>query len=516
MTPEDPTVSDFPPTARRAPWPAAEDTIAFGRPGAAEPVGERMPAPRRGPRRVTIVVSAALVMSLLLGGAAFAGAWVWFGWGTTQPEEVMPESTGLFLRVDLSPGLGQELKIDNLAKRFPDEDSSNAVDQLRRGLLRGMGLESLDFDTDIAPWFGDRLAVGRWGRDAQTRPCVLVALASKDDTKAAAALAKVRDRAGDDRYGYTFLNGYALSAECPGGGSQAIAEAAAADAKTRNLAQRPSFADSLSKLPGGQVVVGWVDLDALPGLMPIPDSVSAGGLADLGMLTGTLLAGARVVDNGIEVRFRVTSGTPPQPGRDVLSELDALPANTVIGAAAHLTDGAVDGIETRLEAALDNLGGVADLVLDGLDVLLGSTLSLSVTQIGEGGDDPAFRLVARAASPQQADTVENLLESLRRGAVVAGGGDGLEVERDGSRVLVTQGDYLGATGRLADAALYREAMAGVSGAATMAVFVDLQKLSPSLALGPAGEQRMRPVRAVGLTIGADRDAKVGLLRIVIR
>jgi len=496
---------------------SAFDTIAFDAPGAsgeAEPTGE--PPGRRLPRRTVIVVSVALAVSLVVGGAAFAGAWVWFGWGGTQPEQVVPSSTGLFLRIDLQPGLGQELKLDDLAGRFPDEDASSAVDQLRRGLLRGMGLEALDFDTDIAPWFANRVGVGLWSPEASKPACVLLALASKDDGKAATALRKVREAARSDRYGFTFLSGYAVSAECPRGGGQATAEAAVSDAKTRSLAQRPAFSDELSRLPGGQMVVGWADLDAVPDLIAVTESLESGaGIAGIDALRGQLLAGARVVDNGVEVRYRLRGDAPARGARNVVPELGALPADTIIGAALDLSSGEIDALRDQIDAALDGFGGVAEIVFGGVDVLLGSTLSLAVTSIGDDGERPTFQLLVQAPTANQAESVEDLLEALRRALVVAGTADGLSVEREGSRVTVTSGDFR-TGGRLADSSLFREAMAGITGTPHLAAFVDVQGLAPSLGLGAAGEQRMKPVRAVGLTIGSDGVAKVGLLRVVIR
>ncbi|MGE5830797.1 MAG: DUF3352 domain-containing protein, partial [Micromonosporaceae bacterium] len=182
------------------------DTIEFG--------AVSMPPPARPRGRGGLIIAIALVVVLLVGAAAVAGAYVWFGWGTTQPEQVMPGSAVAFARIDLSPGLGQRLKVDQLARKFPRRTDSTQVQDLRRSIVEGLDLEPLDYEADIQPWFGDRVGVALWSSGTSPRPCTLTALASKDDAKAATALAKVRDHREDGEFGYAFRDGYAVTASC--------------------------------------------------------------------------------------------------------------------------------------------------------------------------------------------------------------------------------------------------------------------------------------------------------------
>ncbi len=142
------------------------------------------------------------MVALLLGGTAVAGAWVWFGWGTTQPEDVLPGSSMAFARIDMSPGLGQKMKLDNLAKKFPKATKSTQdfVDQLKEDMFEALDLEPLTYEADVKPWFADRVGVAAWAKDGSSdTPCVLFALASKDDGKARAAFTKAQDRLGAGR-----------------------------------------------------------------------------------------------------------------------------------------------------------------------------------------------------------------------------------------------------------------------------------------------------------------------------
>jgi Protein of unknown function (DUF3352) len=481
------------------------DTLEFGAVSAP-------PARRRG--RAPVIIASAVVLVLLMGAAAVAGAYVWFGWGATQPEQVLPSSTAAFARIDLSPGLGQRLKVEQLARKFPRHGDATQVDDLRRSIIEGLNLQPLDFDADVRPWFADRVGYALWGYDTKQGVCTLTALASKDDAKAATALAKVREHREDDRFGYAFLDGYAVTASCPATGAQVMAEAAVAAAKTSSLAQRASFASAVAELPAGQLALGWVDLSAIPTLMASLGErtpVTAG----LDKLAGQLVFGARAVDNGVEVRYRWQGLTSIKAGRDVLADLGALPGNTVLAAGTDLSamTWAQDTLERQIESGVAELGAQGGVVRDGLQALLRSVITVAVAQ-PTTGTGTALRIVARAPGATEAAAIAALVDAIHgdAGALPAG----LTVRRTADGVEVSTGDYRADATVLSADPLFREAVAGAAEPAAAAIYVDVQRYAANTRLDAEARARLAPVKAVAFSTGFDRGAVVGLLRVVIR
>lgn len=514
------------------PWRSEPPTTGFPPPGAPQPYGTQpypvvYPAagdvligpggpetPKRR-RRAPIIISVAAVVALLLGGTAVAAAYVWFGWGTTQPEEVLPGSSIAFARLDLSPGLGQKMKIDNLAKKFPLPSKSNRdfVDQFKEEMFTALDLQPLTYEADVKPWFADRVGIAAWPKDGSSRSaCVLFALASKDDDKARAAFTKVRERLGADEFGFAFNEGYVILAGCPESDSQGAADAAVASAKSESLAAHDAFANALSELPGGQTVVLWADLarmaEFIGDIDPEAETVFAPGGTEL---KGHLILGALATDNGVELRYRLTEQGSAKATRDVLDELDALPGNTAIGAAADLSS--LRQNVKDLDVALARLEQEADAgrIRDGVNALLGSMLSVAIMDLR---DEPGLRVVARAASAADAGAIEAMVNELRQdeGALPPR----VSIERSGDRISLTAGNYSEADGKLSDKALYREAMDGVEGTSVMAVFVDVEKLVSQANMTREDRDDIKPIKAVAFTTGYDGDALVGLLRVVIK
>ncbi len=467
-------------------------------------------------RRAPIIISVAAVVALLLGGTAVAGAWVWFGWGTTQPEDVLPGSSMAFARIDMSPGLGQKMKLDNLAKKFPKATKSTQdfVDQLKEDMFEALDLEPLTYEADVKPWFADRVGIAAWAKDGNSgTPCVLFALASKDDGKARAAFTKVQDRLGADEFGFAFNDGYVILAGCSEADSQGSADAAVAAAKSESLAANDTFASALGELPGGQTVVFWADLsraaDFAGSIDPAArDALESGG-ADL---KGQIIVGAQATDNGVDLRYRLTGQGEATATRDVLTELAALPGNTTVGAAADLSSvrdnvASLDGLITRLEEEAH-----AGSIRSGVQAILGSVLSVAITDMAS--EEPVLRIVAQATSAGDAAAIEAMLDELSNEP--NGLPPGASIQRSGDRISLSAGNYREAEGKLSDKAIYREAMDGVDGTSVMAVFVDVERMVSQMELSSDARDNVRPIKAVGFTNGYDGDTLVGLLRVVIK
>src|SRR5262249_5875105 len=152
------------------------------------------------------------------------------------------------------------------------------------------------------------------------KPVVLIALSSKDDTKAEATLSKLRDHKGPDSFGFAMEPGYALIAGTDGN-MQAEAAAAASAAKQSSLASDATFRSTVSHVGDGNLLLAYADVSKLKSLLSgvIGQVLGAssgliGGsdntlVPQLGLSGGTakgqIAIGGKVVDDGIEVRVHV-------------------------------------------------------------------------------------------------------------------------------------------------------------------------------------------------------------------
>jgi hypothetical protein len=201
-----------------------------------------------------VVVVGTAVVGTLVVGAGFAVA-SYLGGGGTQPEEVLPGDTIAYAKVDLDPAMSQKTAALSLLQRFPDLDDGEGSD-LTGTLLSPLledGTYGLDFETDIEPWLGDRIAVAAVpAPGADLGMTAVTALAVDDDRVMADALRAARD---DADFGFAVRDGYVLLAE-----SQDTADRLADDERT--LADDADFAGDREALGGDRIAVAWADLPA--------------------------------------------------------------------------------------------------------------------------------------------------------------------------------------------------------------------------------------------------------------
>ncbi len=470
----------------------------YGPYGQTSLLGPPVAAPRRR-HKVAIIVG--VVLALLISGTAIAGAYVWYGWGTTEPEDVLPGSSVVFARADLSPGLGQQIALGDLMKKFPQtRGGADAVNDAKKSLLSGI-LQPLDFDKDLAPWVGDRVGIAAWVPSGRST-CSLLAIASDDDAKARTALARVRDIT------YEFSQGYAIVAQCQGGGN---AKAAVEAAGTQSLSDNKNFSDAVSNLPSGQAVLAYVDgayLNRLGGSFDGASSSASSQLANLNVIVGV-----RATGDGLELRARLHSATNSGTNvkADAISSLGKLPRATVVGLAADLTSAkglgnTIDQGLSGLPGALGTGGNDFEEISRLTNAVLGSVVSLSMVDPG----DPKLRLLIQAADSGSAQNIADALNEM----VNQGGGEQLNVS--GNTVSITSPGYQGGSGTLSDDDLYNTAMADAPGNTVIAAYANVTALATAMDLSPDSAAYLKPVKAVGLTVGADSGGAELLLRVVIQ
>jgi len=509
-------------------------------------------------------VSSLVVLVLLIGVGAYAGVRVWTGSGTTQPESAMPAGITAFARIDVNPGLGQKLNVDGLVKKFPTggKSASDLIAKIEADISKSAGL---NFDTDVKPWFGGQAGVGLW-TDAQNKPVVLIALASKDDNKARVALSKLKQqKTGSDSFGFAMEKGYALIAGSDGD-MQAAATAAAAATSRSPLADDSAYRSAVSHIGSGNLLVAYANLNNLGSLLSshagsmFGSDSGDGGLGGLGGFSalapglgapslaavhGQIAIGGKITDDGIEIRAHVQgTGGATDEGTRAMPALQGMPAATMVGASFAGLDPngqAAKSLSTMLGAlAAGGLGGdgavgsgsssggsgsggsgsggsgsdnpLTGFLTDGLTQLLTSK-QLNIAFTGVGADSiPGLQITVQARDAAAADKLANAVDQLTAGAPSSV----LKVSHGGTTLHATVGSP-DVSGTLGSSSLFKETMSGMS-SSSGAIYVDFQKV-----IGLAGSDmsqtdkaNLAPIKSIGLSSSTDSSSSDLLIRVVIK
>ncbi len=311
-----------------------------------------MPAPKQG--RVRTVALVAGLVAIVGGTAVVGGGWLAFSrlnGGGPQPESVLPADTVAFLKFDLNPSAGQKVAAVRFALRFPDAkgkvtETSDlrkvAFDQVKDDAK----LKDIDYAADVAPWLGERFAVGLLpGASSKDKPIPVAVLAVTDEDKAAEALPRIT---GSGKTTCGVRDGFAVCSE-----DKTVVTLLTEAEQGTMLEESPQFAADMSALGEDGVAAAWVDLKRVgelaetarvgTGLLgaPLPDAPRGGRLAVALRFAGPHLELAgRVTDMPMAWPEKGASGTG----------VPELPAGTL--AAFGLT-GAGDQVKAGWAAAGD-------------------------------------------------------------------------------------------------------------------------------------------------------------------
>jgi hypothetical protein len=260
-------------------------------------------SPRAGRRFGPVIIG---ILALLVAAAGAAGLFVFTalrGSGDVI-DRMIPASSSVYITAYLDPAAQQKLNLRNLVKRFPrlrsDGGLDKGIDELLDEALHGSGLTS----KDVRPWLGSQVALVV--RVKNDRPLVALLVASKDDSKALAALGKFRSgpdgrretwkqmarggiaisvgsRAGRTDGAYALVNHAAVIANDPG-----IIEDVIDTAQRRQPSLRGStrFVKTTGQLPSKRLALMYVDFRPLIGR--IKQDVTVGQIPDLGQLSSSL------------------------------------------------------------------------------------------------------------------------------------------------------------------------------------------------------------------------------------
>ena len=517
------------------------------------PGGEVAGAPVKRRHRTRLVLILSAVLIVLVGAGAFAAA-KYIGYGIVEPETAVPASVSAFMRIDLSPGLRDELAFNSLVKKFP-RDGKSTQDLVTTVEKKASTSAGLSYDTDVKPWFGGRAGIAEW-TNAAGKPVALIVLASKNDGAAKTALAKVQKREGED-FGFVLSNGYAIIAG-EDTGAQADAVAAAAAAKSHNLADSASYKSALSHISGHNLVIGYADLGSLSKLMSTelqseggagltglaPDNGSIDPLlsmfggsgsqslsGSLSKLTGTIIVGGSVVSDGVEVHAHTQDlGTAAgsTASTNVRSTLDAMPDTTTFGFA---TDG-LDPNSATVKQLMQTLGSSATALEGGPDgsdagsaamlqaltqpltsILTAKVISLAVT--GISGGLPSGFLAIDTRDAASAQSIMSTITELTGGGAVPG----VDIKNDGTHIQATMGGPV-STSKLSGSSLYTETTKGMSNEQSM-VYIDVQKIVALVQanggdISASDKAQIAPVKSIGMGVTSSGTSTDAVVRVIIK
>lgn len=480
-------------------------------PPALDVLGSPEPAARSG-RRSGLVAALVGAGALAVAGTGVAAASL-LGGGGAQPEDVLPADAIAVLKVDLDPAAGQKVAVYRLSQRFPSlaervRDQDQVKDQLLSALFEDV--EELDYERDVAPWIGDRVAIAAVPGDDQPQPLAAVAY----DDRAAAEQALERLAADQEELAYAFSENadYVLL-----GSTQATVDAAAGT--DRVLADADAWKDGDDALEGDQIVTAWADLGAFWAALPAEareQTEQMYGLTADFAVDGLAVAGLSAAADHLELVGRTLDVQSPLAEGSLLGAgeggdlVQGLPADTV---AALSVTGLGAGLVQVFEAVYgedDPMGLVATAQEAGLTLpddlrpllgeeTVGALLGAEDVGLRVRSEDPdaSYDVLTRVASLAGLD--ESTLRRLD---------DGVAAGSTPEALAAMTGD-----GGLGETAAFRDAAPDAAGAGYV-VYVDIARLWEMFG-DPEDEiardvERLQSVGVTGSTDGRDSTVRARL------
>ena len=398
------------------------------------------PAPRTRRPLALALTAAAVVLVVLLGGGALAAARWWNGPVGTLPEDLVPGSVAAFARIDLSPGIGQRLKVEALLRRSGGS-GTKSIDDAKHDIF-GDPDAPIGYD-DIASWFDDRAGIAMWADPQDTgNPVTLLVLSSRDDAKARTALTAAQLKRGTDQLGFVVGDGRALLA-IDGKNLQQRATAAVAAAKKAPLSKAPAFTSAVAKLPKDQPGLVWADLARVTELQEayLDAAADEEGFDEEAfefapilppVAKGILVAGVQAGDDAFELRARVSGGEglpltgtgSPAAGTDALALLGALPAGATVA-------GVVGGPLGDTSSLVGDAGSLLSTMLFPLSMFIGfSGEGFDPNELPPGTDTDTDTEVTLPPDVDPND-IEAVKKYFREHPELLVGGGGITVMRPG-------------------------------------------------------------------------------------
>jgi hypothetical protein len=451
--------------------------------------------------------------------------------GGAQPVDALPAGAFAVVSVDLDPSAKQKVDGFRFLRKFPALRAHVPADgDVREVLFDAVAGEArwggIDFDSQVAPWLGKRVAVAEYPAAAGAKaPTTVVALQVTDGDAARAGLQRLVDAAarpsvggagsagsgGLGTPGFVVDGDYALLAETP-----AVAQAMADRAESAPLSGDSHFAADLAAAGDG-IAVSWFDL-ARAG------SAAAGVAGALGPAAGAFgsAAGtsARVTFvarfNGpdvFEVVGHATGVTAARWATHPVSGMGRLPRTSVVALGLSGGGTLVDQTFPAMRTSLLLQGADPDKMVDrvrrslgvrlpgDLSVLLGDNLVAALDAGGKGHPQVGARVTTDVAKAQ------DVLDKLERGGHgVAGVAVPHVVRRvvGGDLVVAStarEAKRLARRGTLGDVPAFTRSLPDLAGA-DAALWVDPSGLASAVIGARATNANLEPIDGLGVTLSS--------------
>ncbi|WP_205327801.1 hypothetical protein [Glycomyces sp. YM15] len=275
-------------------------------PGAHLPPGAYTPVPMgpvengrgRGPK---IAVAAILSVVLL----AAVGTVVLFKFVLNRgpdPAESFPATASMYVELNLDPSFDQTPKLLEHLQKFEDLEDFDDTNELIEGFIEESGIDGVDADEDVNSWLGRRHGLATWEHDDQTY--AVLSLASTDAGAAEDGMAQIRTSAGAeaDQFAYTVEDDHVLVVIGETGADDALA-AAASEASDAPLAASDDYSEARAWLDEDQLLVHWIDMDAVGDLAEMTTGTESEAVKDL--YSGHVIYGLAAFDQGFQLTYRM-------------------------------------------------------------------------------------------------------------------------------------------------------------------------------------------------------------------
>lgn len=311
------------------PQPYVESGVPQQPPGAYVPPGAYTPvvAPNRAGRGRGPKVAVAAILSVVL--LAAVGAVVLFKFVLDRgpdPAESFPATASMYVELNLDPSFDQTPKLLEHLQKFDDLEEYEDTDAMVEAFIEESGVEGIDPDDDISSWLGLRHGLATWEHDGETY--VVLSLASTDANAAEEGMAQIRAASGGDEstFDYTVEDDHVLVVIGETGADEALA-AAESESAERPLAESDDYSEARSWLDGDQILVHWVDMDAVGDIAEMTTGSDSDAVEEL--YSGHLIYGFSAFDEGFEVTYRMFGDTDHRwTGTDgLIADMGELPAS---------------------------------------------------------------------------------------------------------------------------------------------------------------------------------------------
>lgn len=444
-------------------------------------------------------------LALAAGGAVLAvaavGGGVWgyqayFGQGD-QPAQALP-SKGLlgYVALDMSPNGEQLLAARSTLKKFPalaDQVKLDGKEDLRKQIfdkLKGegggcAGLE--DYDKDVKPWLGDRVALAALDGGEGKSPTPIIVLQTTDHAKAekaAPSLEKCLEAGGDsgDTTSSAFNGDWLVLADGAG-----KAEAAVKAAEKGSLADDDDFTTWTDAAGDPGIITAYGSRLGYERVLGLATSETGTELPDAVTKEARKFEGAGLVgrfrDGGLELEVATKAGDETATSGDIV---ESLPKSTVAAFAIGLPAGWRDKLEKAYGPMLEDEAGMSleqaeqmlaqqtGLDFDDVETLLGKGLAVSIDSDVSGS---AIEQMDPTAVPVgikikgDADKIEKVVEKFRATFAKQGMPNGFVVsKKSGDYEIITvnptYADTLASKHGLGDTATFQKLVPNASDSAS--------------------------------------------------